>query len=182
MRVGELPLLAWLPVLQLGADHRQGKEPDLESLKPTIREVLLFGSVAAEADDQLIGDVDLMILDYGFYSRVLRPKEDRPNDPFPDSKASELQDNLQLVLSGFMQYDGDELNKLLSFPADLHVVPYTVVTDEVLRDEIARRHCDPQFFDNVFKCMMRYDRTRKAFVPVTLDELRERLQTTASSM
>ncbi|HLD26116.1 MAG TPA: hypothetical protein VJC05_03685 [Candidatus Andersenbacteria bacterium] len=176
--LNQAPLLAWLPFLKLGADARQGKDSDVNACNPAICEILLFGSLATQTED--VGDVDLMVLDNGFYSMLFMDQCDRKKSLLPDSKDQGLQDNLGLLLEGYMGYDDDLINRLSPIPTDLHVLPHTVVTDEALRAEVARQHRDPQFFENAFKCMMRYDRTLREFVPTTLAELQERLRTKES--
>lgn len=178
--LNQVPLLSWLPFLKLGADARQGKDSDINACNPAICEILLFGSVADECED--VGDVDLMVLDHGFYSTLFMDQDqgDHNKGLLAESKDQALQDNLGLLLEGYMGYEIDLIDGLSSIPTDLHVLPHTVVTDEAFRMEAALQHRDPQFFENVFKCMMRYDRMLREFVPVTLSELQERLRTQES--
>lgn len=171
----QAPLLAWLPFLKLGADARQGKESDFKACNPAIYEILLFGSVATQAED--VSDVDLMLLDNGFYSMLFRDKEDQSKHHLPESKAEALRQNLELLFGGYMGCGADVVDRLAPIPTDLHVLPLTVVTDKTVRESVARQHRDPHFFDNVFKCMMRYDKARGEFVRITLSALQGRLRT-----
>lgn len=167
--MNEVPLLAWLPFLKLATE-----DSDVNSCDPVICEVLLFGSVAKKAED--VGDVDLMVLDTGFYSMLVLNQDRRDDGTLPDSKEGALQDNLRLLLGGYMEYEEDLIEGLSLIPTDLHVLPCRVVTDEAFREEIAQQHLDPYFFENAFSCMMRYERTCSAFVPTTLIELQSQLR------
>jgi hypothetical protein len=173
-KLRDVPLMAWLPFLAAGRDVKEHREPNIDACDPRIREVLLFGSLALGEGD--VGDVDLMVLDSGFYSLPLQVSSRNSPGKRRDSKDFLLQDNLWQVLGGYMGYGQDVIDRCRDIPTDLHVLPYSVVTDEAFRVNVAHDHHDQHFFDHVFECMMRFDKVSDEFVPVTLEELQARLR------
>jgi hypothetical protein len=180
-RPDEVPLLARLPLLLPKEPVHLGKDSALNFRSPDIHEILLFGSVAEGYSE--VRDVDLMVLDSGFYSMLFLDKSRRRSNLRSGSKDPTLRNNLRILLGWYMGCEDWLIDDVLSIPIDLHVLPSTVITDKSFRKEATRQHRDPCFFKNVFGCMMRYEIEvgieTADFVPITFPELRERLQTKA---
>ncbi len=167
--VGEQALMATLSVSH--ATHTRS----VEAMNPAIDEVLLFGSTARGAVEP--GDLDLIVLDHGFYSNLLCPREGQ------DDLYQALDQNLYILCEGWFGYNANEHQEYgeivdgLATEAtkvDLHVLPLAIFTDPVQRRQIAAMHKDPQFFQKAFSRLQRYDRETRAFVPVDLSYFAEK--------
>lgn len=164
--IKDLPLLAWLPLLTLKTDLDEGKEPDYDNLEPRVHEILIFGSIAEGREE--VGDIDMMVIDNGFFSRFFTS----------DSKKAdwyeELSDNLEMFLTGWLDCQNEEVEKLESLSVDLHILPVKMLGSMDVRNEIASKHKDPDFLKNCFGKMLRYSEPDGKFVPVNLGYFEKR--------
>lgn len=148
---------------------------DYKALDPSIKELLLFGSTARNEPEP--DDIDLMVLDGGFYSNVLCPERKSPGRDRYES----LGDNLERMFDWFdSPEDYARVETLLEdVSVDLHVLPVTILTNDIVRHRISRQHRDPWFFENAFSTIQRFDASTISFVPVTLAELQRKYQSAA---
>jgi hypothetical protein len=163
-----------------------------QALDPMIREIILCGSSvrlkdkmdedkekdkekADEAKIDLnriyeVGDIDLMLIDNGFYSNILS------FDPMERLEAGfdqylNLRGNLSAILISWFEFTSEDpavYMALFESLVDLHVLPLAFFTDKRRRHKIAARHKDTQFFQNSFQFMMRFDFVKKKFVKTDL--------------
>ena len=148
-----------------------------EALNPAIEEIVLFGS-AARPDNPgaWVDDIDLMMFDNGFYSNILSV-EPMGRRMEKDSGSLFLQENLTMLLKGWFQFSesDQEVREILEIPlVDLHVLPIAIFTDKDRQRAITSKHHDPQFFENAFSAMRRFDPATEQFVPVDLDYFQHR--------
>lgn len=155
-KIKNLPLLAMLPLLKLQSDVQEGKELSLDSMVPHIFDILIFGSVANSNEE--VNDIDMMIIDNGVMSNFLEC------DCAKEDWYKELSDNLEVLLGGWFDYEGKEINNLIATPVDLHVFPVQMFKDGKIRTDIQAKHKDPEFLKNCFDHMLRYDKSQHAFV------------------
>ena len=148
------------------------KKRDINALDPGIKEVILFGSTARNEPGP--GDIDLMVLDSGFYSNILCPEMARVRNRY-----GMLEDNLERMLDWFDFPTWTQ--EWLAIPVDLHVLPVKVITEMSVRSRIARQHRDPQFFENAFSKIERYDAATRSFVPTTEGELQSKYRTATAA-
>src|SRR5947209_4174510 len=109
-------------------------EEDIASLDPSIKKILIFGSIAQGKTE--VGDIDMMVLDTGFYSRILTPKNGQTEEVSSDDDCySKLRLNLSIMLRCFFDIrDHDpRIAKLAETKIDLHVLPVSILTDRALR-------------------------------------------------
>lgn len=165
----DAPLLAMLPFIKLSADAREDKELDLNILNPHIFEVLVFGSTA-NGNQDCVSDIDIVIIDNGFYSNFFECGCDK------EDWYMELSDNLEILLSGFMGMK-DEAEKLTDVPVDLHVFNVKMFKSEDLRKEILSKHKDPNFLRNCFSATLRFNRPNNTLEPVNLTYFEKRYNT-----
>ena len=166
----DLPLLAMLPLLALGEDLKSSKDVDFNSLCPKVFEVLIFGSVARE-DSEDVGDIDIMVLDNGFFSKFFSCKH-------KDDWYLGLSENLHLLLTGWLGYSDDELLDVLDgVDTDLHVLPLEMLKSENLRKKIALKHRDPLFLQNAFSSMLVHDRVSHELNPSSIGYLEGKYKT-----
>lgn len=138
---------------------------DCDALDCTFKEILIYGS-AAEGDEEP-GDVDMLVFDLGFYSSVLRMSNHSTM-----YGTNGVKDNLRKLLVdwfGFDEYENPVRHAIFGQSTDLLVLPLKFFTDQTSRDEISNRQRDPEFFQNAFSKMLRFDFDTKQFVPVDLD-------------
>lgn len=158
----DLPLLANLPLIKIGSDLNNGKEPNLEHLTPKVFEILIFGSTANKKNDE-VGDLDLIVFDNGFFSDFFTSKKE--NDMYAN-----LSENLELMLNGWLGYDMNTISYLFeNDDIDLHVLPLQMLKSNELRKQLASNHHDPLFFENAFSSIMRYNYLSKTFVSTDID-------------
>lgn len=171
----DLPLLAMLPFIKLEADAKAGKEMNLDSLDPRVFEILIFGSVANESQEE-VGDIDIMVLDNGFFSNFFSCKH-------KDDWYMELSENLHLLLTGWLGYSEEEVaDTLKGVDTDLHVLPLKMLKSEKLRVEIARKHSDPRFFQNAFSSMLVQDRVSHELNQSSMGYLEGKYKTNLSDL
>jgi predicted nucleotidyltransferase len=143
-----LPLMATLPLLSVSEGF---EDPGI--IDPDIREILLFGSLARGND--WVGDIDMMILDEGFYSNFFTAPNEVTEPWYED-----LGYNLGELLTQWFDFDPEDpkVNELMrSTPVDLHVLPADILYSGAKRDELLEHHHDPDFFENAFSDLMRFD-------------------------
>ena len=178
MRIGQLPLLSLLPFITLKAKADKNEQwggDVIDTLNPHIYEVILFGSAADERNVE-VNDIDLMIIDTGFFSQILR------FPPDCDDWYEMLSDNLELFLDGFLGYQSENIQEILGNPVDLHVLPIQLLRSKDFRSEVGSKHKDPKFLRNCFSLMLRYDQTSQKFVPVNIAQLEEQYKTDLSDL
>jgi hypothetical protein len=144
---------------------------DVGALNPHFLEVILFGSAAE--DGKIPNDVDLMVIDEGFYSNILA--YNGRTSLYRRGGAAEA--NLIRLASGWFGLDENEpeMREVLDETnVDVVVLPVSVFTDVSRRCEISRRQPDPDFFDNAFRHMMRFDEDSGQFVRVDLAYFEEK--------
>lgn len=198
-------LLALVPIITLLSDLEAGESVDRSIIDFRVYETLLFGSAADESKAE-VGDIDLIIIDGGTLSPFFMPDdpavtdtnkehhEDDEDEDFEDPNASlgffglgdwyhELNENIRILLEGWLGYSEDEIAKILGdTKIDLHVLPLEMIKSKEKRTEIASKHKDPMFLINVFKKMMRYDRTSESFVPVDIPYFEKTYHTDLSDL
>lgn len=161
-RFCDLPILARLPFFCI-------KEYGLTV--PVIDDILVFGSVARGEEE--VGDVDVMVLDRGFYSSFFWRFKCEEGDAY-----NKIQGNLRELLIGWfgLPHEDPETSAILTeVPVDLHVLPAEILRSPEVRAKLASKHSDPNFFENAFSALLRWDGHR--FVPITIEELEERHRT-----
>jgi hypothetical protein len=123
---------------------------DHEALNPIFHEILLFGSTAR--GEETPGDIDMIAFDTGFYSNILRETQ--------YGKGS-LRGTISRLIEGWFPHDaqadfGEKLPSE-SLPVDLLVLPLKGLTDRKERRIIVSKQSDPQFFQNAFSCIWRFE-------------------------
>lgn len=70
--VKDLPLLAHLPLFLLDSKAKKNEmlDEDISTVEPKVYDIFIFGSTAV-AGKKFVGDVDLIIIDSGFFSNFL---------------------------------------------------------------------------------------------------------------
>jgi predicted nucleotidyltransferase len=128
-----------------------------------IREILIFGSLARR--QLIVGDVDLIVLDDGFYSPSF---EARQSDAY-----RELPGNLSKLLSQWFELplNRDPAERALKRPVDLHILPKEILWDKKVRTRLSRQHRDRKFFKNAFSSLLRFNEEERAFEPTDLKTL-----------
>jgi len=137
----------------------------LRSLDPNIEEIILFGSAAKDGTEPR--DLDLMVFDQGFYSNVFLA--DINNQKYGEGNSVET--NFLNLLTTWFGYHEDtpKIHDILKeTDIDLLVLPLAVFTNKMKRQEIADRQYDPEFFQNAFSSMMRFDDETGQFVKIDL--------------
>jgi hypothetical protein len=152
--------MAWIPLLGLASGGRA------EEACPVLEEILIFGSVT-DPERRTVGDLDMMLLDNGYFSRVFQAMKS-------GATYGSLKNNFYFLEEGWFRRCPIGDNPKASPPVDLHVLPATVLTDETVRAAIGEKQTDPQFFENAFSRLLRFDSESGQFVPTTLAELIER--------
>ena len=150
-KISDLPLLANLPLMSISSGRIH---PD--QLTPIIDESLVFGSVARGEEE--VNDVDMIILDRGFYSTFFLGL----NKKHPDRYLI-LGENLDQLLTGWFGFDKSIFTEELATPTDLHVLPVDILRNQNTRTRIGRKHHDPRFFQNAFSALLRFDQHLKVF-------------------
>lgn len=165
--LNQLPLLATLPFLTTGGLCLTGEA------NPFIQEILIFGSVARREAE--VGDIDMMILDGGFYSSVFQGRTEHAASRYTDWYQC-LGENLRELLIGWFGFEetDEAVMEVLAEPVDLHILPAALLLNSGLRQKIAEHHRDPQFLDNAFSDLLRYNRMTRSFEPTSLTYLEER--------
>ncbi len=133
----------------------------------------MFGSAAR--GESLVNDIDMMIFDYGFYSNVLVAcNDERSKTKGCRNMYFGLGKNLERMIHffGFDSHDPEVNDLLIGEKTDLHVLPIDLLTDPHTRKSIAANHLDPNFFENAFGCLFRFNRNAQVFEPITIEELR----------
>jgi len=159
----------------IAGDAKEEKNLDIMALNPHIFEILVFGSVAT-AGQRTVNDIDMMIIDSGFFSRFFMSGCEA------EDWYEELTNNLEILLNGWFNLSYKEIEDLLDEPVDLHILPAKMFQSAELRRKILRRHKDPNFLLNAFSSMIRYDRSEKKFVPVDVAYFEERFSTNLPDM
>jgi hypothetical protein len=136
---------------------------------PRIEEILIFGSTARGVANP--GDLDLILLDTGFYSRHFSRSRDLRRSWY-----EKLHGNLsRLLYHWFNLRDNRERLEILHGPSvDLHILPVAMLNDPKLHERLALSHDDPKFFDNAFSTIQRFDEAMGIFVPTSLEFLRKK--------
>lgn len=166
--LNELPLLATLPLLAIAS-----KGVWAPQLDPRIDEILIFGSVAR--DEDTVGDIDMMVLDRGFYSSSFQSRIERVASRNTDWYQS-LDDNLRELLTGWFGLDetNEAVVEALAESVDLHILPLELLRSSAVKQKIAKHHRDPEFFENAFSHVLRWERWTSSFEPTTLAYIEER--------
>lgn len=144
-------------------------EEHAAAIVPEIYEIILFGSVAAGAENP--SDIDLMIIDNGHFSDFFPCNTDKyhTEDAYQD-----LGDNLAWLMSGWFDVSEEQVHTILGdTEVDLHVLPLRFLKSENARAVIAAKHKDPNFFRNVFGTALRFNRVTNEFEPFTLEYLED---------
>ncbi len=149
------------------------RKGDPDAFDPAVKEVLLFGSTARGEDR--VGDVDLILLDQGFYSNLFQFERETTQDTRFRARRDwygYLRSNLGRMLEDFFGFSQEtpEVGEMLEkVKTDLHVLPLSIFADPAKRAEIAGKHKDPQFFQNVFSKVLRFNFETETFEPVSLE-------------
>lgn len=133
---------------------------DGENHLPHILEFLIFGSAAQRQDEEEVGDLDMILIDNGYFS-----KDFTSGSTYGDWYAL-LQNNLTVLLSEHFSDNGDVAKELMESRVDLHILPLKFFKDKKYRHEVAMDHKDPFFFQNCFSSMLRLKGF--GFVPVNI--------------
>ncbi len=174
-RLGEVGLFGLLPFLAANKDAKEGKDIDIKALNPRIFEILIFGSIAQGKEE--VGDIDMMILDTGFFSRFFS------SGCQTDDWYKELSSNAWILMTDWLDLDIGEVEAVLKgYDVDLHVLPLKMLGSVGKRKEIAAKHKDPQFLRNCFASMLRFDGATEGFVPVTLEYFEKRYHASLSDL
>jgi hypothetical protein len=142
---------------------------DIGELDSNIQEILIFGSTARlRRGSRKVGDIDMMVLDNGCYSRYLAPKSRLPGDsgsPFLREKLSEL-------FEMYLDFDISDpaIKAILKVPVDLHVLALQDIIDPLRQSELAKSHRDPRFFENAFSSILRFNRDTGNFDPIVFKD------------
>jgi predicted nucleotidyltransferase len=147
---------------------------DFNAINPAISEVLLFGSTARK--EETPWDLDLIILDSGFYSGVLLLDLVGVHRQGA-YRAGALKNQLRELLTMWFEVpeNGEEMQIIEDGPeVDLHVLPVKILHDRRVWEDVAKLHTDPRFLENAFSRIERFDNVNGTFVPTTLRELREK--------
>lgn len=163
----DLPLLARIPLFVFSEGIENSRVID-----PTICEILLFGSVANESIKN-VNDIDLMMLDRGFYSTFFLKKVESEGR-ISSSGSPVLRNNLEELLIGWFGFRREmpHVDMAIRSDIDLHVMKIDVLWSTQKREAVADHHVDPNFFENALSRIMRFDGTE--FVPTTLQDLQTR--------
>lgn len=133
-----------------------------EALFPEFQDIVLFGSIAEGCEDP--HDVDLMVFDQGFYSNVLSLKKGKY------AQYGGLEGNLRSLLVdwfGFTDSD-EEVMDTFACKVDLLVLPTDIFTVPQVFYRIAEQQSDPEFFQNAFLNMMRFNPATGDFEKIDL--------------
>lgn len=168
--VKDLPLLALLPLFSM-------KEKGVEIIDPTIEDILLFGSAAR--GDSTVGDIDMMIIDRGFYSTFFGRKSGEAGLDWYLS----LTNNLEMLLTGWfgLRREDAEVQEVLgTTKVDLHVLPVDLFRSPEKRAEIAGLHSDSSFFRNALSDVRRFEGGE--FIPTNLSYFEEKFNTSLADL
>lgn len=166
-------LMATLSVMSAASSRK------VSALDPSICEIILFGSATEEG--KIPGDLDLMIFDQGFYSDVLMSS----TRPQIYGMGNRVETNFLSLLTGWFGFNENmpEVHDVLKETnVDLLVLPLSVFTDHMRRQEIASHQYDPEFFQNAFASMMRFEDVIGQFVEVDLAYFEEKYHTDLSRL
>jgi hypothetical protein len=142
--VGHLSILARLSV------SRAAQLQDVQGLDPSFQEIIVFGSAAREGS--MPEDIDMMIFDTGFYSRVLCKQQ-----PY-----GSLKGNLQRLALWFdREFENHDYEDVL---VDLLLFPLSVLEEASMRRVACREQKDPDFFKNAMSDIYRFDFEKGEFV------------------
>lgn len=168
------PLMARLPFIKFSSEAKKDKDLDIESLNPHIYEILVYGSTAVE-DNSQVGDIDMIIIDSGFFSNFFHYRSGL------EDRYLQLSDNLRMLLNEWFEMD-EAAEVYFDTPVDLQIFPDKLFKSESLRTEILSKHKDPNFFKNCFSDMLRYDSVKRTFVPVDVSYFEERFSTALTDL
>lgn len=163
-----LPVFSTLPWIKYTDDLKKDKGVNPKVLDSTIFEILIFGSVANK-DNGSVGDIDMVLIDNGFYSTFFKcgcENEDWYHD---------LKDNLDELLNGWFELGTSKIEEFWVpdiIDVDLHILPVKLFKSREFRQEVANKHKDPEFLNNCFGTMLRYFGGK--FVPVNLPYFEKR--------
>jgi hypothetical protein len=163
--INNLPILAMLPWLKASSDIESGEDSDFDCLVPEVFEIFIFGSVAGKKDE--VGDIDILILDNGFFSKFFNRGYEKGKDQY-----EELSENLNLLLTGWLGYKESKVSDIINVDTDLQILPFEMLKSEKLRSDIASRHSDPFFLQNAFSTLLRFDGGE--LIPVDIAYLEEK--------
>ncbi|MEK7464113.1 MAG: hypothetical protein AAB610_03280 [Patescibacteria group bacterium] len=136
----------------------ESREP--EALNPEFQDIILFGSVAEGNENP--SDVDIIVLDRGFYSNVLTPSR--------KAQYGALKDNLRSLFTGWFGFEENskEVVDTNICKVDLLVLSAEIFTDPDILHCFAHHQTDPEFFKNAFSNMMRFNPFTGSFEKVDL--------------
>lgn len=136
---------------------------------------LIFGSTARKGDEEIVGDLDMLLFDNGKLSKDFMIDCQEPD------WYSSLRGNLQCLLCDFAnelygerpssdfsyRKSADLLEKLQGkdLKVDLHILPVKFLRNRNFRRGVAKKHKDPIFFKNCFSSLLRL-RNNTEFVPI----------------
>ena len=160
-----------LLIFKLQNDIKENKA-DFSSLDPKIYEIILFGSVAKDSENPT--DIDLMIFDNGHFSNFFPCMT---NEHHMDDWYENLGENFQWLMDGWFNVHDDQLKQILgNVEVDCHILPMRFFKSKELREEVAEKHKDPNFFKNAFGEAMRFNRSEGKFEPLTFEYLEEQFR------
>ncbi|OGF61888.1 hypothetical protein A2926_00685 [Candidatus Giovannonibacteria bacterium RIFCSPLOWO2_01_FULL_44_40] len=171
-------LLSIMRLANEAKTEENATEEHIAAIAPEIYEIILFGSVAAGAENP--GDIDLMILDNGHFSDFFPCNTDKRHT---ENAYQDLGDNLVWLMYGWFNVNEVQLQKLLEgIEVDLHVLPLRFLKLQTTRAAIADKHKDPNFFKNAFRAALRFNRITGEFEPFTLEYLEDRYRCNLSDI
>ncbi len=116
--------------------------------EPEILEIFLFGSLTNVTEENP-GDIDICLVDNGYFSWFFNEEGNPKKDAY-----LQLSGNLERLFR--LWFGINDLSTITEgIPVDLHILPEQFFKDPELRAEIAKRHKDPLFFQNMFKNIIR---------------------------
>lgn len=131
-----------------------------------IDDIILFGSTARCGDKAEVGDIDLMVIDRGFYSPYFGHTGELADE------YSLLSKNLERLVQDWFLLSPRQVSQFIGLPlrqVDLHILPSKLFTSPLKRRQIALRHRDSEFLQNAFAHIMRYDPELEAFVDIDIE-------------
>ena len=141
-----------------------------DNLESKDSEIILFGSVATDKEEP--NDIDLMVFEDGSFSEIISSHLYTEED-YAD-EYSTLGDNFQKIIECVVIPDKETRKMLEETPVDLHVLSREFFQSAQYRKTLAKKHKDPNFFQNAFKSAMRFDQSEGKFKPLKMSELEEK--------
>lgn len=139
---------------------------DFSALKPKISEIILFGSTVQGSECP--SDVDLMVFDNGFFSSQIEWTG-------AEDIYELLSHNIFLLAKTFFRISDECVANLLEgISVDLHILNADFFKSWLVREEIANKHEDPDFFQNAFSHFMVFDKALGKFKHSCLADLERR--------